>query len=123
VLLVDDQEVVRSVMCQAMLEAGFRVLVADDGQTAWGILEQAIERIHLIVTDIVMPVMGGVELARRVATLPSPPLLIFVSGYGRGVVSPERPFLMKPFEPDQLVALANRMLGEAASSPAAPQSD
>ncbi len=99
-------------MSQELETAGFRVLLADDGHTAWGILQQGRERVHLIVTDVIMPVMGGVELARRVAALPSPPPLIFVSGYGRGVIAPDRPFLTKPFDPSQLTALVNRVLGQ-----------
>ena len=76
---------------------------------------KGIERIHLVVTDIVMPVMGGVELAARVATLPTPPPVVFISGYGRGVISIDRPFLIKPFDPDQLTALVSQILDESAA--------
>ena len=68
--------------------------------------------IDLIVTDLVMPVMGGVELAARVATLPSPPPVIFISAYGRGVISMDRPFLIKPFDPNQLTALVQQLLSD-----------
>ncbi|MEZ0333897.1 MAG: response regulator [Gemmatimonadales bacterium] len=115
ILVVDDQEILRRVMRQGLEAAGFRVLSADDGRAAWSILEQSKERIHLVVTDIVMPVMGGVELAARVATLPIPPPVVFISGYGRGVISIDRPFLIKPFDPDQLTALVSQILDESAA--------
>jgi CheY-like chemotaxis protein len=111
-LVVDDQEPLRRMVGRELEAAGFRVLLADDGQTAWGILVEGTEPVHLIVTDIVMPVMGGVELAARVATLPSPPPVIFISAYGRGVISMDRPFLVKPFDPSQLAALIHQVLNE-----------
>jgi CheY-like chemotaxis protein len=112
VLVVDDQDVLRKVIGHELEEAGFRVVLAEDGQAAWRILEIGAEPVDIIVTDIVMPVMGGVELAARVATLPSPPPLIFISGYGRGLISTDRPFLIKPFDPSQLTALIARVLRE-----------
>lgn len=112
ILVVDDQEVLRRLIRHELEAAGFQVLLADDGQTAWSILAAGKEPVDLVVTDIVMPVMGGVELAARVATLPSPPPVIFISAYGRGVISMDRPFLIKPFDPSQLTALVHQVLGE-----------
>src|SRR5262245_24617533 len=109
-LVVDDQEALRRLIGQELEAEGFRVLLADDGTSAWSLLARGIEPVDLIVTDIVMPVMGGVELAARVATLPSPPPVIFISAYGRGVISMDRPFLIKPFDPSQLTALIHQVL-------------
>ena len=100
----------RRVIGQELEGAGFGVLQADDGRTAWGILERGTEPVDLIITDIVMPVMGGVELAARIATLPSPPPVIFISAYGRGMITMDRPFLIKPFDPEQLTALVHQIL-------------
>jgi len=115
ILVVDDQEMLRRVIGQELESAGFGVLQADDGRTAWGILERGTEPVDLIITDIVMPVMGGVELAARVATLPSPPPVIFISAYGRGVITMDRPFLIKPFDPEQLTALVHQILAPPAA--------
>jgi two-component system, cell cycle sensor histidine kinase and response regulator CckA len=115
VLIVDDQEILRRVIGQELEGVGFRVLQADDGRTAWGILERGTEPVDLIITDIVMPVMGGVELAARIATLPSPPPVIFISAYGRGVITMDRPFLIKPFDPEQLTALVYEILAPPAA--------
>jgi len=115
VLVVDDQEILRRVIGQELEGVGFRVLQADDGRTAWGILELGAELVDLIITDIVMPVMGGVELAARIATLPSPPPVIFISAYGRGVITMDRPFLIKPFDPEQLTALVHQILAPPAA--------
>ncbi len=115
VLVVDDQEMLRRVIGHELEGVGFRVLQADDGRTAWGILERGTEPIDLIITDIVMPVMGGIELAARIATLPSPPPVIFISAYGRGVITMDRPFLIKPFDPEQLTALVHQILAPPAA--------
>ena len=114
-LVVDDQEALRRLIGQELEAAGFRVLLADDGITAWNLLARGSETVDLVVTDLVMPVMGGVELAARVATMASPPPVIFISAYGRGVISMDRPFLIKPFDPSQLTALIHQVL---ASRPA-----
>jgi CheY-like chemotaxis protein len=111
-LVVDDQEVLRRLIGQELEAEGFRVVLADDGTTAWAILQTGTHPIDLVVTDLVMPVMGGVELAARVATLPSPPPVIFISAYGRGVISMDRPFLVKPFDPSQLTALIHQVLND-----------
>jgi two-component system cell cycle sensor histidine kinase/response regulator CckA len=115
VLVVDDQEVLRQIIGQELEGIGFRVLQADDGRTAWGILERGTEPVDLIITDIVMPVMGGVELAARIATLPSPQPVIFISAYGRGVITMDRPFLIKPFDPEQLTTLVHQILAPPAA--------
>ena len=114
-LVVDDQEALRRLIGQELEAAGFRVLLADDGITAWNLLARGSETVDLVVTDLVMPVMGGVELAARVATMARPPPVIFISAYGRGVISMDRPFLIKPFDPSQLTALIHQVL---ASRPA-----
>jgi two-component system cell cycle sensor histidine kinase/response regulator CckA len=111
VLVVDDQEIVRHVMTRGLTDAGFRVLVAEDGMEAWDILQEAREPVDVVVTDIVMPRMGGIELAAKVATMPDPPRVVFVSGYGRGRISLDQPFLTKPFDPDELTSLVNQVLG------------
>ncbi|HKI62505.1 MAG TPA: PAS domain S-box protein [Mariprofundaceae bacterium] len=80
-LLVDDNINLRTVCGEALQCMGYEVLTADDGNTALECYIQHQKRISLIITDIVMPVMGGFELVKRVrqhdATLP----VIFVTGY------------------------------------------
>jgi two-component system cell cycle sensor histidine kinase/response regulator CckA len=114
VLVVEDEASVRRLTRRALEAAGFRVLEAEDGAIALRIAEGA--ELDLVVTDIVMPGMSGVELAERIA--PSHPGLpvLFVSGYAdeapesRGGGAPGRELLGKPFRPRQLVERVRRLI-------------
>ena len=64
VLVVDDEEAVRHMMARALTDAGFRVLEARDGEEARGLLDTAGPQIGLVVSDMEMPGMTGLELAR-----------------------------------------------------------
>jgi|SRR4051794_24739949 CheY-like chemotaxis protein len=103
ILLVDDDQMLREVMTRVLEASGFRVIAASDGVAAWELLQANGQAIHAIVTDVQMPRMEGLELAERVATLPNSPPLLFISGYPRGRIPYDYPFLSKPFQADQLV--------------------
>jgi|1186.fasta_scaffold260767_2 two-component system cell cycle sensor histidine kinase/response regulator CckA len=103
ILLVDDEEMLRHVMTRALEGYGFRVITASDGVAAWELLQANSQAITAIVTDVRMPRMDGQELAERVATLPNAPPVLFISGYPRGNIPYDQPFLSKPFQADQLV--------------------
>lgn len=106
VLVVEDERGIRELMKVTLEQAGYRVLVANDGNEALEIArgEQAID---LLVTDVVMPRMGGFELRDRLLELrPSLPVL-FVSGYAPGQtragnLRPGDVLLEKPFRPQAL---------------------
>jgi two-component system cell cycle sensor histidine kinase/response regulator CckA len=102
---------------QATLEdAGFRVLTAVDGTDALDIYTANADGIDLLVTDVVMPNMGGVELAHRLTERGHDVKVVYISGYA--VELAERVeaegesihYLQKPFEPDQLSALVREVL-------------
>ena len=118
ILLVDDEEMLRHVMTRALEAYGFRVIAASDGLAAWQLLQANGQAIHAIVTDVRMPRMDGLELAERVATLPNSPPLLFISGYPRGSIPSDHPFLSKPFEVDQLVDSIAQVLNRAYVVPA-----
>ncbi len=111
VLVVDDEDIPRRVTARALTEQGYFVLVAQDGQEAWDLLQQAHAIVEAVVTDVRMPNMGGLELAALVATLPNTPPVILMSAYGPDRLSLGLPFIAKPFRPDQLVALVDQVLG------------
>ncbi len=103
VLVVEDESGVRNVVCRLLREQGYTVLEASEGQKALEIAEEHGQEIGLLVTDVVMPRMGGKELADTLRErLPNLPVL-FVSGYTdngivhRGVLSAGTAFLQKPF--------------------------
>jgi PAS domain S-box-containing protein len=115
ILLVEDEESVRR-LARAFLEnRGYKVLEARDGAHAVEICEQRDQTIHLMVTDVVMPKMGGRELAQRVAALRPEIRVLFVSGYtGDSLIlpGPHAAFLEKPFGPSDLIKKVREMLDQ-----------
>jgi two-component system cell cycle sensor histidine kinase/response regulator CckA len=80
VLLVDDEELIRRLLSRMLFEAGFTVVDAENGRRALEIARALDGTLSLVVTDIQMPVMTGLEFARELRILhPSVPIL-FVSG-------------------------------------------
>jgi PAS domain S-box-containing protein len=122
VLLVEDETLVRGLLVRVLADCGYRVLEARDGVEALGIAAAHAGPIDLLVTDVVMPRMGGVALARRLrAERPGLPVL-FVSGHPeertagrtRDVISGN--FLQKPCAPRDFLARVRETL-DAARSP------
>ena len=64
VLLVDDSILIRTLIQEMLQEAGFSVSVASDGMEAWELLQK--EQIHMVVSDVYMPIMDGLELTRLI---------------------------------------------------------
>jgi PAS domain S-box-containing protein len=116
VLLVEDEESVRVFASKALEKQGYRVLQARHGRDALLRLAEHDGPIHLVITDIVMPEMGGGELARRLAgERPELPVL-FMSGYTDDEVAQrglgaEQGFLQKPFTSDGLARKVREVLG------------
>jgi two-component system cell cycle sensor histidine kinase/response regulator CckA len=109
VLVVDDEELLRRFMARVMANDGYRVLEAANGIEALAWFGNGGSPIHLVITDILMPGMGGVELAGRLATRsPSPPVL-FVTGGHRNLDLPG-PVLWKPFLPSELSTTVRELL-------------
>jgi PAS domain S-box-containing protein len=116
VLLVEDEESVRVFASKALEKQGYRVLQARHGRDALLRLAEHEGPVHLVITDIVMPEMGGGELARRLAgERPELPVL-FMSGYTDDEVAQrglgaEQGFLQKPFTSDGLARKVREVLG------------
>ncbi len=108
VLLVEDEGVVRHLTAYVLREFGYSVLEATNGHEALRIFESTVERIHLIVTDVLMPGMGGPELVKQLTSLRSDLKVLFLSGYTEDALHLEDiaaqsvGFLQKPFTPSTL---------------------
>ncbi len=115
VLVVGDEDLVREVAARSLEQAGFRVQRARHGREALQILETA-PRFDLVVSDVVMPVMGGRELGQRLAGIYPDLPIIWMSGHPREALSDivgtaeESRYLQKPVAPDTLVSAARRVL-------------
>jgi two-component system, cell cycle sensor histidine kinase and response regulator CckA len=123
ILLVDDEDAVREVLARGLQDKGFRLVEASDGLHALEILREAADSIDLVVTDVAMPGMTGLELARRAHELRGFLPFVFVSGQPREVLSQmdqlkeEHTLLEKPFSPDVLAACIRAVL-DRRSAPA-----
>jgi DNA-binding NtrC family response regulator len=110
VLVVDDEELVCRYTARILANAGFRVLVAHDGEQAVALLTSLGSLVWLVVSDIDMPRLSGIELAGMMAIRrPGLPVLL-VSGQGDPPESYQQRFLRKPFTPDDLVAAVRGFL-------------
>ncbi len=125
ILVVDDEEQVRSLECGVLQANGYRVLPVGNGEEALRICRESSEPIHLLVTDIVMPMMNGRELARRVALHRPSMRVLFVSGYpdeteisSEGMAGKTN-FLQKPFTSDTLLRCIRQSLDGMEKSSAA----
>ncbi|MFA4973017.1 MAG: PAS domain S-box protein [bacterium] len=103
ILLAEDDDAVRRVAERILVGAGYRVLTAANGQEAVGLMERHGREVDLLVTDVVMPQMGGHDLAEHLARLRPELKVIYVSGYTddaiahHGVLEPGTHLVAKPF--------------------------
>jgi two-component system cell cycle sensor histidine kinase/response regulator CckA len=108
ILIVEDEEAVRGLAKEILTEYGYRVLDSRDGSTALEICSKPGVNVDLLISDVVMPGMGGVEIAEKVVEIFPKAKVLFVSGYPdddmlrRGILHDEVNFLPKPFSPDGL---------------------
>ncbi len=128
VLLVEDEAGVRRLLRELLLRQGYRVLEARDGGEALRVSSGHNGPIDLLVTDVIMPQMGGGELAQRMKGVRPDLKVLYVSGYSDDQVVGEdashagSAFLQKPFAPDTLLRKLREML-DVAGSPLQPPQD
>ncbi len=120
ILLVEDEDGVRTLVLEILRRKGYAVLTARNGGEALLVCERQPGTIELMLTDVVMPGMGGKDLARRLAPLRPGMKTLYMSGYTdaavsrSGVLEPGTRFLQKPFTADDLA----RKVREALDGPA-----
>ncbi|MBI4865634.1 MAG: response regulator [Candidatus Wallbacteria bacterium] len=108
ILVVDDEESVRHLAGRILRKAGYTVLEAEDGEAALATLGQLDGPLHLLLSDVVMPKLGGVDLYLKMRQLRPAARLLLISGYADvsswkvDLTKPGWNFLRKPFEPTEL---------------------
>ena len=126
ILLVEDDSAVREVLVHGLEQEGYRVLSAANGREALDLFSVHRAEIELIVTDLIMPEMGGIALGEHLrdagATLP----VVYISGYHQDMERQSaielplgRGFLLKPFNPQNLAVAIRRALAVRAKAAAA----
>jgi two-component system, cell cycle sensor histidine kinase and response regulator CckA len=118
ILVVEDEDMVRNLACRGLEEHGYTVVEAQNGTQALEYIKRHPGSVHLVVSDVVMPEMGGRELARLLVKLEPDLLVLYMSGYTgedvlhRGLLEPGAPFQQKPFTPLGLAAKVRSMLDQ-----------
>ena len=109
VLLAEDQDSIRDVLCEFLESKGYKVVAAQNGRQALDIAEQYPGSIDVLVTDVIMPQIRGLELAKRVTELHPDIRVIFMSGYSEDALMENQllsersmTLIQKPFDPEEL---------------------
>jgi two-component system cell cycle sensor histidine kinase/response regulator CckA len=116
VLVVEDEEAVRILVCRVLESNGYRVLEAGHGAEALVICDEQKDPIHMLMTDLIMPDMSGKQLAERVSAQRPETKILFMSGYTdnailhHGVLESGTNFLQKPFTPSTVVRKVRAVL-------------
>jgi two-component system cell cycle sensor histidine kinase/response regulator CckA len=117
ILLAEDEDVVRGMVREVLKMHGYKVLEAANGCEALQICKRHTGPIHLLLTDVVMPQMGGSELAQHVATMRPGTRVLFMSGFTddaivrHGILDAGLAFIQKPFTPDALARKVRELIG------------
>jgi DNA-binding response OmpR family regulator len=122
VLLVEDEDSVRELVRETLALRGYRVLEADNGESGLRVAQEHGDEIDILITDVVMPGMGGRELAKRLMGLRSQLGVLYLSGYtedaivNHGALDPGTAFLQKPFTLQKLAQKVREVLRSKAGS-------
>ena len=117
ILVVEDAEEIRRLVCGMLVLQGYNCLAASDGAEALELVENCVEQVHLVLTDMVMPKMMGSELARHLAQRRPDIRILLMSGFSDDPVvrSFERVptiFIAKPFTAAALYAKVRQALDQ-----------
>jgi DNA-binding response OmpR family regulator len=123
-LLVEDDAQMRGLTLAILRGAGYTVLEAQSGGDALLVFEQRASEVDLVLTDVAMPLMSGDQLVQRLELIRPGLCVVFMSGNldigtkdGRDLRG--RPFMQKPFRPEELLRVVRRALGRSTIGPVA----
>ncbi len=119
ILLAEDDDAMRQYLARALERSGYEVVAVDRGTAALPLIKA--ERFDLLLTDIVMPEMDGIELAQQAATIAPDMRVMFITGFAAvtlkaGKAMPQAKVLSKPFHLRDLVLEVERMFGQQSAS-------
>jgi two-component system cell cycle response regulator CpdR len=119
ILLAEDEQAMRTYLARALENAGYKVVAVDRGTAALPLLEN--EHFDLLLSDIVMPEMDGIELAQRCADVSPKTKVMFITGFAAVTLkasrdAPQAKVLSKPFHLRDLVLEVERLFGQQAQA-------
>jgi len=117
ILLAEDDPMIRNLVTQTLESQNYRVVMAEDGWEGIKVARTHKGRIDMLLTDVVMPGMGGAELAVAMRELYPEVKVIYMSGYSRSQlddegVPPDASLIEKPFTPDKVVTMVRKVLAD-----------
>jgi two-component system, cell cycle sensor histidine kinase and response regulator CckA len=127
ILVIEDEDIVRDLACRGLKDLGYSVVKARNGAEALEYVKEHPGSVDMVITDVVMPEMGGRELARNLAVSEPDLPVLFMSGYTgddvvhRGLLDPGAPFQQKPFTPYGLATKVRAMLDQRQDRLTTPQ--
>ncbi|MBT6244289.1 MAG: PAS domain S-box protein [Gammaproteobacteria bacterium] len=116
ILVVEDDPAVQKILTRALISDGFEVLGAENGEQGYEIALRHSKQINLVITDVVMPKLGGPEMVRRLMVSFPDMKVIYVSGYSDNklessdIDNPRAEFLAKPYSYKDLKGLTSKLL-------------
>ena len=122
ILLVEDEEIVRNLAQEILQTYGYSVLTAANGSEGLRIGREFEGPIELVITDVIMPLMSGREMAEKLREMRPNLGVIFMSGFTddaivhHGVLDESMFFIQKPFSPDALAAMARQVLDHVSAN-------
>jgi DNA-binding response OmpR family regulator len=124
VLLVEDEAEVRRMAARSLRAEGYTVLEAADGQEALRMISDRSSEVALVLTDLAMPRLGGLDLSAELARIAPRVPVLFMTGYTsseamrRGALRRGYPLIEKPFTPEELATRVRTAVDLAAGVPA-----
>jgi CheY-like chemotaxis protein len=117
ILVVEDEPALRELIGEILVDAGYTVLAAGDGEQGLALARSHPQAVHMLLTDVVLPRMSGREVAARLRLERPGVAVLYMSGYTddaivhHGVLEPGAAFLQKPVGPDALLRKVREVLG------------
>jgi two-component system cell cycle sensor histidine kinase/response regulator CckA len=107
ILVVDDEAIVLRMVTTILASAQYRVVVAENGLAGWEAFLKLNDEVCLVLTDVVMPVLSGIEMADKILDATPDVKVLLMTAYTDEVVQPQNcrklPLIRKPFLPDDLL--------------------
>jgi two-component system, cell cycle sensor histidine kinase and response regulator CckA len=126
ILVIEDEDIVRNLAARGLRDHGYTVVEARNGAEALDYIQEHPQTVDLVLSDVVMPEMGGRELAESLAVFDPGLPILFMSGYTgddvvqRGLLDPGAPFQQKPFTPATLASKVRTLLDQHSHSAPMP---